>query len=90
MITRKVTLGGILPFNARRAQQLVILANTFSSNIILQDSRGTFNGKSVLGMLSLGKLSGREMVLLVEGRDEESAAVALAALLEAENELSLS
>lgn len=90
MITRKVTLGGILPFNARRAQQLVTLANTFSSNIILQDSRGTFNGKSVLGMLSLGKLSGREMVLLVEGRDEEHAAEALAALLEAENELSLS
>ena len=84
MITRKVSLGGVLPFPPLRAQQVVTLANSFAANIILQDSRGTFNGKSLLGVLSLGKLSGREMILLVEGRDEERAAEALAALLEAD------
>jgi phosphotransferase system HPr (HPr) family protein len=86
MVTRKVTLGGALPFDAQRAQQLVSLANTFASNIILQDSRGTFNGKSLLGILSLGKLSGREMTLLVEGRDELQAAQEMAASLEAVDE----
>ena len=84
MVTRKVTLGGALPFDAQRAQQLASLANTFASSIILQDSRGTFNGKSLLGILSLGKLSGREMTLMAEGRDELQAAQAMAAALEAD------
>ena len=39
----------------------------------------TINGKSMLGLLSLGKLSGREMTLLAEGADEERAAETLAA-----------
>ncbi len=86
MITRKIVLGGSLPFTAARAHKLVSLANTFASSIILQDNRGTFNGKSLLGILSLGKLTGREMLLLAEGRDEERAILALAALLEEENE----
>ncbi len=82
MITRKVTLGGELPFTAGRAQALVALANSFACNIILQDNRGTFNGKSLLGMLSLGKLSGREMTLLADGRDAQRAVEELAPLLE--------
>lgn len=84
MLERKICLGGELPFSASRAQQLVSLANSFSANIILQDSRGTFNGKSLLGMLSLGKLSGRELVLVADGRDEAQAVEALAQLLEAD------
>ncbi|MDI9521254.1 MAG: HPr family phosphocarrier protein [Bacillota bacterium] len=86
MISRKIVIGGQFPFTARRAQKLVALANSFASSIILQDSRGTFNGKSLLGILSLGKLTGRELVLLAEGRDEERAVEALAAEFEAENE----
>jgi phosphotransferase system HPr (HPr) family protein len=80
--SRKVTIGGRLPFSAERARQLVTAANGFSSNILLLDSHGTFNGKSMLGLLSLGKLSGRELTLLAEGADEERAAVVLATLLE--------
>ena len=86
MVTRKIVVGGRLPFTAQRAQKLVSLANSFSSSVILQDSRGTFNGKSLLGVLSLGKLTGLELVLLAEGRDEERAVEALAAELEGENE----
>ena len=82
MTSRKVSIGGTLPFSAERARRLVSAANCFSSNILLKDSRGTFNGKSMLGLLSLGKLSGREMTLLAEGVDEERAALAFAALLE--------
>jgi len=85
LIRRKVVLGGILPFTAERASRMTCAANAFTSHILLQDSRGTFNGKSMLGLLSLGKLSGREMTLLAEGADEERAAETLAALLEAED-----
>lgn len=74
MIERKVTLGGAVPFTPQRAHSLVTLANTFNSNIILKDARGTFNGKSLLGVLSLGKLTGREITLVVEGMDEDVAA----------------
>lgn len=89
MIKRKVTLGGTVPFTAQRAQQLVALANIFSANILLQDRRGSFNGKSLLGVLSLGKLTGLEVTLIAEGVDEEAAVDALTASLEAENEPSL-
>lgn len=85
MIERKVTLGGAIPFTPQRAHSLVALANTFSSNIILRDARGTFNGKSLLGVLSLGKLTGREVSLVVEGMDEEQAMAALLLALESEN-----
>ena len=84
MVRLKVVLGGTLPFSADRAGRLTRAANAFSSHILLQVSRGTFNGKSMLGLLSLGKLSGREMTLLTEGADEERAARTLAALLEEE------
>lgn len=82
MTSRKVIIGGMLPFSADRAKRIVTAANCFSSNILLMDSRGTFNGKSMLGLLSLGKLSGREMTLMADGADEERAAAALATLLE--------
>ncbi|NLX83685.1 MAG: phosphocarrier protein Chr [Clostridiales bacterium] len=89
MTERKITMGGAVPFTAQRAQQLVALANSFSANIILQDRRGSFNGKSLLGMLSLGKLTGLEITLIAEGPDEEAAVAALALSLEAENEAAL-
>lgn len=90
MVSRKVTINGTLPFTAARAQQLVGLANSFASAILLQDGRGSFNGKSLLGMLSLGKFSGREMTLMAEGPDEERAAEALALMLESGDEPLLS
>ncbi|NLE70344.1 MAG: HPr family phosphocarrier protein [Clostridiales bacterium] len=86
MIERSVTLGGDVPFTPRRAHSLVALANTFSSNIILKDARGTFNGKSLLGVLSLGKLTGRAVTLVVEGMDEARAMEALLLALESEQE----
>lgn len=90
MTSRRITLGGELPLSPGRAQALVTLANTFAASIILQDARGTFNGKSLLGLLSLGKLSGRELTLMAEGRDAEHAVEALAQRLEAANGDSLS
>lgn len=87
MIERKIILGGAVPFTPQRAHRLVALANTFSSNIILKDARGTFNGKSLLGMLSLGKLTGREVSLVAEGLDEDRAMEALLSALSAEDEL---
>lgn len=82
MIKRKVTLAGTLPYTAERAKKLANAASAFTARILLEDKRGTFNGKSMLGLLSLGKLCGREMTLLAEGADEVQAAETLAALLE--------
>jgi phosphotransferase system HPr (HPr) family protein len=82
LIKRKITLGGSLPYSAARAKLLANTASGFSARILLQDSRGTFNGKSMLGLLSLGKLCGRDMVLLAEGVDEEQAVLKLSAMLE--------
>ncbi|HSK69057.1 MAG TPA: HPr family phosphocarrier protein [Candidatus Limnocylindria bacterium] len=82
MTSRTITLGGEVPLTALRARSLVHAANAFSSSILLIDGRGTFNGKSLLGLLSLGKMTGRELRLVAQGRDEEEAVEALSALLE--------
>ena len=86
MLTRKVTLGGTLPFTALRAARLARAATSFSARLVLQDARGTFIAKSTLGRLSLGSLSGRVMTLLAEGPDEQAAMDTLALLLEAQEE----
>ncbi len=82
MTSRIIVLGGELPLTAARARALVRAANAFSSSILLIDGRGTFNGKSLLGLLSLGKMTGRELRLVAQGSDEEEAVLALTQLLE--------
>lgn len=82
MIIREVTLGGTLPFSPTRAQAIARKATGFTARILLKDQRGTFNGKSLLGLLSLGKLSGRVMSLVVDGADEAQAAEEMVLLLE--------
>lgn len=77
MIKQKVTLGGSLPLSQERALALARLANSFSASILLTDDVGTYNGKSLLGMLSLGVLGGRELTILAEGRDADLAVEAL-------------
>lgn len=86
MFTQEVNLGGVLPFSSARAQAIAKKAAGFESKIILTDQRGTFNGKSLLGLLSLGKLSGSRLTLQADGPDEEEAVRVLAFMLEAAND----
>lgn len=85
MIRQEVLIAGNLPMTRERAGRLVRVANGFDCRILLEYEHGSINGKSLLGLLSVGRQSLRRYVLVTEGNDEAEAAATLAPLLEAES-----
>lgn len=82
MQRKPVRLAGPLPMTRERVIRLVSLANTFSSNILLEGDNVTINGKSMLGLLSISRQTGQDFFLVTEGLDEAEAHGAMKALLE--------
>ncbi len=58
---------------ARPAALFVQTASKFSSNITVKVGTKTVNGKSIMGMISLGILDGHTVELVAEGPDEQQA-----------------
>lgn len=81
MIKRVIPLLDAKALTPPLAQELARTAMRYSSRVMLEDQRGTFNGKSMLGLLSLGRFAGERLTLLVEGEDEQEAADILEAML---------
>ncbi len=65
-----------------RVIRLVTVANRFSSHVMLERDGSSVNGKSMLGLLSITPLSGREFMLVTSGEDEKEALERLSELLE--------
>lgn len=64
-------------FEARPIANLVQVANRYSSRVYLEMEAKRVNAKSIMGMMSLALINGEEVVLDVEGEDEEEAIAAL-------------
>jgi phosphocarrier protein len=60
-------------FHARPASQLVGLASKYQSNITISRNEKKANLKSILGLLSMGIAKNDEVVIQIEGIDEEQA-----------------
>lgn len=56
-------------------------ANKFSSRINITIDDKTVNAKSIMGIISLGILSGNELTIIADGEDEEVAVHELAQFL---------
>jgi phosphocarrier protein len=84
MLEDKATIVNSLGLHARAAAQLVHLANGFKSNIKLQrnDNRGVADAKSILSVLTLAATKGTELLIFVEGMDEEKAMAAIKGMIE--------
>jgi len=82
MQTRNFTIINRLGLHARAAAQLVQTANKFSSEMTLVKDDIEVNGKSIMGILLLAAPKGTELVVTVEGVDEEQAMAVVAALIE--------
>lgn len=78
----KVLLKNEDGLHARAAALFVRVANRYSSEISLQAHGETVNGKSIIGIMSLGAFSGEEVTILTEGPDEVEALEALVNLVE--------
>lgn len=66
----------------KQATYFVQKANEFDSNIWLESDNRKMNAKSLLGIMSLGIITGAQVKLSAMGPDAEAAVNALEALLQ--------
>lgn len=67
--------------HARPAAQFVQTAGRYNSHVELEKDGQLIDGKSIMGILSLGLECKSQIVLRVDGSDEEEAAKALEEIL---------
>jgi phosphocarrier protein len=83
---RAVVLASKHGLHARPAAELVRLAGRFESDVKLTKEDITVDAKSIMGVMMLAAECGSELVLTVEGPDEQEAMEAIAKFLETESE----
>jgi phosphocarrier protein HPr len=83
MIRREVTILNELGLHLRSAGSFVRTASRFTSQIRVGTATVTpVDGKSILGLLTLGAAPGTTLIISVEGPDEAAAMEALVGLVE--------
>ena len=82
MIKHSLNLSGITPLNRVQIEHLVQLAGRFSSRIFFEFNSRTINGKSMLGLLSLGATADEPVTLVADGEDEAEAIREIGKLLD--------
>lgn len=73
MLERKVILSNKDGLHARAAAMFVQVANKFSSNVYIEFDGKRVDGKSIIGVMSLGPFAGEEIIIITNGVDEEKA-----------------
>ena len=82
MINKEVVVRCESGLHNRQATYFVQKANEFESSIWLESGSCKMNAKSLLGIMSLGIVTGSTVTLSAIGPDEEAAVAALEALLQ--------
>lgn len=82
----KITLNLTNPegLHARPAALFVQIANKYDSELELEAHGKTVNGKSIIGIMSLGVFQGEEVTLTATGSDEKELIAELKQLFENE------
>ena len=82
MVNKEVIVRCESGLHNRQATYFVQKANEFESSIWLESANRKMNAKSLLGIMSLGIVTGATVTLSAQGADEEAAVNALEALLQ--------
>ncbi|MBR1585114.1 MAG: DUF4111 domain-containing protein [Clostridia bacterium] len=82
MIKHTLDLEHLTPMSRMQIQHLAHVAGGFESQILLEHQNRVINGKSMLGLLSLGVTGPDPVVMTVQGADEEEAAREIKRLLD--------
>ncbi|WP_422486228.1 HPr family phosphocarrier protein [Gudongella sp. DL1XJH-153] len=82
MIKRSVTLTNPEGLHARPAALFVREANKFESHLDIESENRKVNGKSIIGIMSLGAFHGETITISANGPDEKEMVDSLANLLE--------
>ena len=82
MINKEVIVRCESGLHNRQATYFVQKANEFECSIWLESDNRKMNAKSLLGIMSLGIVTGANITLIASGSDEDAAVNALEALLQ--------
>ena len=82
MFTKEILVRCESGLHNKQATYFVQKANEFNSMIWLESGSRKMNAKSLLGIMSLGIVTGTQVTLTAEGSDAEAAVTALEALLQ--------
>jgi len=82
MTRKRITIKNRAGIHARPAALLVQTANSFDSDIYLEKDSERINGKSIMGIITLGATYNAEINIIADGNDEEEAVEAIASLFE--------
>ena len=81
MINTQITIINKLGLHARASAKFVSTANKFQSRIDVTKGTQTINGKSIMGVMMLAANQGSELLLAIDGPDEESMTDAIVTLI---------
>ena len=81
MLKKNVVIINKLGLHARAAARFVETAAAYESDIRVKIGDKTVNGKSIMGLMMLAAAKGANVELVVHGRDEERAIMALVRLI---------
>jgi len=84
MFSKDVQVTAPVGLHARPAMYFSQKAGQFHSNIWIEHKGQRLNGKSILGILSLGISQGDIITIIAEGKDEETAVNKLIALVKSD------
>ena len=82
MYSKEVTIMNQVGLHARPATYFIQKANEFKEEIKVTKDEREVNGKSLLGVLSLGITRGSSIKISATGENEQAAVEALVALIE--------
>ncbi len=82
MIKGTMNLSGITPLNRVQIEHLAQVASRYSARVTLEVNNRSINGKSMLGLLTLGVTDREPVTMICEGEDEEEAFRAIRQLLD--------
>lgn len=82
MIEQKVVIKSETGLHARPAMAVVKLAGKFKSKIILGKADKEYDAKSMVGIMMLGAAKGDELIVRVDGSDQDAAMEAIVKLIE--------
>lgn len=82
MVEQKVKIINSIGLHARPASLFVKEANQYLSDVQLIKDTKNVNGKSIMGIMSLGAKKDEEITIRVNGEDEEVCLIKLIELIE--------
>jgi phosphocarrier protein len=82
MIEQSITIINKLGLHARAAAKFVTTASQFTSDIQVARNGRIVNGKSIMGLMMLAAAKGTDIVIHINGEDEQDAFDNITALIE--------